>query len=204
MFVKKILFSCWIFLMSSSLAHAKQPSKTCNVSDIAYQRGLAFGQQQAQEILNGINDCSHINMALDELKQGIKHLPKPQRRGSAQHQCVFAGAVDGYSTFLADILTECEQCGSDGSILALIYAQAYCELSIALDGLVDPENWFRPPTSLCGKAFQLTCDATFSLSATTYVNDEGARCSPYTVDRFLIVHNNTRDLVCTFEDLLKE
>jgi len=82
-----------------------------------------------------------------------------------------------------------------------IYAQAYCELAIFLDGLADPGAFFRAPTTICGDAFQTSCDNSFDLTAFFYINASLQACAPYTLAPHDLEAANTRQLVCTFESV---
>jgi hypothetical protein len=108
--------------------------------------------------------------------------------------------VDGLAAFVSAVLTSCQvSCGDDGATMGAIYAQAYCELAILLNGLADPGAFFRPPTTVCGDAFQTSCDSSFDLTAISYVNLSAAACAPFTAAPHDLEAINTRDLVCTFE-----
>jgi len=199
------VLSIALLVSGSAMAQLTPPPSplACQLTartDAGYQAGYNTGTALANQTWVRVGqDCGYVDIVRDAVNNVISLLAAPLS-SSAYAQCRFSGIVDGLAAFVSSVITSCQiSCGDDGAIIGAIYAQAYCELAIMLNGVADPGAFFRPPTTICGDAFQLSCDSSFDLSAATYVTMTAQACAPYTIAPHDLEAANTRDLVCTYE-----
>jgi hypothetical protein len=118
--------------------------------------------------------------------------------------------------------TSCSvSCRDEGELIGEISAIAYCQLSLALDGLASADDFMRLPVQFCGEWFRLVCDLEYNTITRAYVDDtwddpettdvnEG-ECKRYTDMGDVIdpetgdpmwepVWNQVRDIQCSFAE----
>jgi hypothetical protein len=206
-FLKGMVLNFGMLLAAPAFAQVTPPPSpaACALTqqtDVGYQAGFNSGAGLARLAwLRVGQDCARVDELNDIITHLIGTLAAPLS-ASAYSQCRFSGIVDGLAAFLAQLLNSCRgDCEDDGAVLGAIYAQGYCELAILLDGLADPGAFFRPPTNICGEAFQTSCDSSFDLTAISYVNASLQACGPFVLSPHHLEAANTRQWVCTFEDV---
>ncbi len=182
-------------------APAPEPPSSCQsfLTKRAYVSGFRSGESLVQQAYNSVNDCSLIDEFLDIVLNDVDRLTLPT--GASDYLvCRFGGIIDGVVEKAFELVGECEnQCFMDGAVLGEISADAYCLLSIALDGLDTADEFIRGAVATCGFAFELGCDASFTSVTRSYVDDFGFSCVEYTEGEHAEVWTQWRINQCAFD-----
>jgi hypothetical protein len=96
---------------------------------------------------------------------------------------------------------EDSQCRDDGRFAGQAAATAYCELSIALDGLDAEEPALPGAESRCSRKFEDACMRAFDEAARHYAQlsgDPGADCRPFMTGEFRAAYEAARYNQCLF------
>lgn len=163
-----------------------------------YNSGMFLARQTWLKLSE---DCAQVDKAVKTINNVVT-IVGASVTSSNYGRCRLSGIVDGMAKYATAISNTCQMdCSQDGSMFGALYAQAYCELAISLQGLADPGDFLRPPTTSCGQMFQTSCDQSFFTTAPAYMTAGAVACQPYTVDPFTTAYVNTDEMVCTFEAL---
>jgi hypothetical protein len=174
------------------------PPPACAGAASAYRTGLTLGQRIVTSSWNRVNDCDRIDYFLQVVEDNVSRLTLPDNP-STSTICRYTGTADGVYQALDNLCGACfDQCFIDGEFAGQISGEIYCELSIALDGLEEADDFIRGPVAVCGLSFETGCDAAFIGVTTSYVNDDGA-CVSYTEGEYERVWDQARNNQCMYE-----
>ncbi|MDC0747590.1 hypothetical protein [Polyangium mundeleinium] len=135
---------------------------------------------------------SDVLSNLDDLR-----LPPGSHRAVA---CQHVGIIAGAEEEAIRSLNRCVgRCCEEGSLIAKMKGQLYCDLSIAFGGLGEDQFFERLDVAICGGAFQTCCDSTYLSFTRAYRNAYG-ECIPYTRGRFISVWTQARRLSCAYPE----
>jgi hypothetical protein len=173
----------------------------------SYQQGKSVGKSLVQVAWKQLKTCSRMRNVADLVTVGLKAI-RPTSNGRPA-VCLYTGAVDGVFQGLDAIFATCnDQCCLEGEVIGKMSATLYCDLSILLGGLGEPEHFVRGPVDTCGAAFQTCCDATYTVTSQRYsaktADGKTVSCQPYTRGAYQSVWTETRDLECGYELVLPE
>jgi hypothetical protein len=128
----------------------------------------------------------------------VIHLQQPTTLLGA---CEFGAFVSYLEAIYVD---QCKEipCCDVGTQVGVAYGDTYCTLA-TIDGVSDPGDFMRPPTSDCGLQYQLCCDWHFD--ETTFYYPDGPtgasndECRPFVSgDPYGLIHDNVREFTCTY------
>lgn len=173
-------------------------SCTPATSASAYRTGLRLGERIVTQAWGRVNDCDRVDYFLSIVEDNVSRLTLPA--GSTNSTvCRYTGTADGVYQQLEVVYQSCfDQCFSDGEFAGALSGEIYCELSIALDGLEEADDFIRGPVEICGLSFETGCDFAFYDTTTSYVNDEGV-CLQYTEGEYFEVWDQARNNQCMYE-----
>lgn len=203
----KALASILLFLMALSgagTAFAEDVPLRCQTSSYVkkgYQAGVAQGKTLVERAWQSVNNCDRLETFTDLV---IANVESYTLSGNSVYTiCRFTGLHDGVFQKLDSIWATCEgSCCHEGEVIGTLAARLYCQLSIILDGLADPDEFVRRPVFFCGFAFQMCCDANFFSSSMVYrgldLFGDLKECQPYTDGDYFQVWDDTRVLQCAY------
>lgn len=204
---------CACLLASAQSASAQDVPAACSgaLNTRAFNVGKMTGTSLLRQAWNAVNDCDRIE-EFEDMVIPVLLRYSPGDAPTPYTQCRFLGLVQGMLDELDGLFTGCaNQCFQEGQFAGELSALAYCELSIALGGLVTADQFLRGPVQVCGLSFELGCDSKFSTFATFYTNDLGERCEPFTEDAdgcpgsgdgcFFEVFDQARENQCAYNPL---
>jgi len=191
-------------LWLSSQAHAQEAPDGCRETKSArsYQQGKSAGKRLVEVAWKQLKSCSRMRQVAELVTTGLKAIrPATNQRAGL---CLYTGAMDGVFEGLDGVWSTCnDQCCLEGEVIGKMSATLYCDLSILLGGLGDPEQFVRGPVYTCGAAFQSCCDATFTSTTQRYTaraaDGKSVSCLPYTRGAYQSVWSETRNLECAYE-----
>jgi len=165
-----------------------------------YNLGVRKGRNLAQQAINSLGDdeeqiCQDPDALadLEDLIREIVDAIEIPAHASQATRCHVFGQIAGLIAEIVDFQEECPIicCIADGRLIGEISAKLYCELSIALGGLVPVELFDRLATDTCGERFQESCDEKFA-----YVATSDHECKPFTKDEFEEVFEEAQNNQC--------
>jgi hypothetical protein len=168
----------------------------------AYVAGMDSGKKLVTRAWSQVNDCDALEDFADIVVENIQSYSVSSR--TAYVICRYTGLVDGAFEQLDRVWTTCDdQCCLEGEVIGQLSAELYCELSIILGGLLDPDDFVRGPVTTCGLEFQTCCDSTFIGTSRNYVgydlSGRATACLQYTQGSYQSVWTETRNLECAYE-----
>lgn len=151
-----------------------------------YATGYDFGGLAVDQAwLSIAKDCNQLPTFYANLKRIFDNLllpPDPSISFTCRYSGIYNGGIEKLTSFWK---TCAELCAMDGELVGQLIGQLYCNLSTALDGLVEAETTFcRPPSAWCTEIEQTTCDLTYYDYTVNYVDLLGFACKPYTEDPY--------------------
>jgi hypothetical protein len=193
-----LILALGAFIAPSSVeADADDIPAICNTTrEVAFfALGVRKGRNLAASAIarvGGGEACDNLD-ALDELREiiaGIVDDIVVPVAASEVVQCHVLGQVAGLVAAVEELQEICgDVCIADGEFIGQVSAFLYCELAIALDGLVPVELFTRLATDACGVRFQVACDNAFEETSTG-----DPLCLPFTegvhTEVFIEVQNN--------------
>lgn len=114
--------------------------------------------------------------------------------------CRYGGYVTGVLDTVDSIMASCNECYALGKLIGEVSAIAYCELSIALQGLGPADDFLRGPVTACGVNYQDGCDRNFEVASQDYSNGSGI-CLPYTADPFSEIWRSAELIQCAYNPI---
>lgn len=206
------------FVLSSSTAQAADCTVGWNKR--AYNTGIPLGASIVAQAWDGIGqDCDRLEEFETIVINNLMDYVLPAY-ASDYTVCRYDGYIEGMLQAIDDLYMACgEECAIEGAMIGEISAIAYCQLSYAFGGLVDPDDFTRLPVMFCGQVFQTNCDLSFNTVTRAYVDDgwddpltqyvnEGA-CFLYTDEGIVLdetgapmwegVWNEVRNIQCAYE-----
>lgn len=177
---------------------APPPACTATIDARQYNTGFLIGQRIVQSAVLSINSCDEIDFFVNVILDNVARFTLPRGASNAL-ACRYAGQVEGVIQEMDNQARLCDdQCFADGQVIGEISAAAYCELSILLGGLAEPDAFVRRPTLTCGFNFEVGCDSSFIGVSRAYENAFG-QCLPFTQDPFFEVWDQTRINQCAYD-----
>lgn len=180
-----------------TLAEAQDVPVACDDNGRAerfFNLGVRKGRNLAAQAIAGIVGCPDLEEVIElrDTARAIVDALEVPPGASLAVQCHFQGQAAGLVAAILELQAECEgTCIADGQFIGEISALLYCELSIALGGLVEVELFERLATDACGAAFQLACDVTFETEAVDILE-----CVPFTEGTFTGVFLEVKNNQC--------
>jgi hypothetical protein len=166
----------------------------------SYRTGLRLGKNLVKSAWGNVRNCDRIDYFHEVLSDNVSRLTLPENP-SASTVCRYTGTVDGVYRELEDQYGTCaDECFLDGELAGQLSGEVYCELSIALGGLVEADDFLRGPVEVCGLSFEIGCDSAFIGTTVDYVNEYGA-CEPFTEDDFFGVWDQARNNQCAYDPI---
>lgn len=164
----------------------------------SYTRGLQQGANTVRMAWNAVRrDCDRIEYFQDIVSDNVSRLSLP-RRARDYVICRYTGTVDGVYDELDALWGQCDdQCFAEGGIVGEMAGQVYCQLSLALGGLVTADRFIRGPVQVCGFNFEMGCDSAFIDTTYNFSNGLG-ECAEYTDGDFWDVWDETRNNQCMY------
>jgi len=166
-----------------------------------YRSGVMQGKVLVDRAWLSVNNCDRLETFTDIV---VANVESYTLTGSSDYNiCRFTGLHDGVFQQLDNVWTSCSgTCCEEGSVIGDLSARMYCQLSILLGGLAEPDEFVRRPVFLCGFAFQMCCDGDFFGTSLTYRGLDAfgdlQECLPYTDGEYFSVWDDTRTLQCTY------
>ena len=198
------VFLITLSLMMNTAASAQDDipeSCTGNYERIAYNAGLASGTSIVSMAWNSVDDCDNIELFETIVTSIVDRLTLPEN-SSTTVACRYAGYINGIMAAINDIYRECEAlCYYEGVLIGDFAAKAYCDLSLAIGGLSEADDFIRAPVQLCGFNFEFACDVTFLFTTLTYFNVIGY-CEQYTYGAYYDVWDQVRNNQCAYDIVL--
>jgi hypothetical protein len=198
------VFVAVLSLSAAGLAYADTPPPpSCAVTAqtaSAYRTGAKLGEKLVQQAWARVHDCDRIDQFLDIVQGNVSRLTLIPHASPAT-VCRYTGTADGVYNALDTLYGTCsDQCFLDGTFAGQLSGEVYCELSIALGGLAEADDFLRGPVQVCGLNFEVGCDSQFIDTTTSFVNTDGV-CLQYTEGTFADVWDQARNNQCAYEPL---
>ena len=176
----------------------------------SYTAGFAQGEKITQMAWNNVKDCDKIDYFLGVLYDNVSRfapqfpdLPTDPAQAEIEKKkrvpllCRYAGTTDGVYAKLDALYGTCsDECFADGEFIGTMAGQVYCELSIALGGLVEADSFIRGQVAVCGLNFEFGCDSAFISTTVSYEVDQ---CVEYTEGQYFNVWDQARNNQCAYE-----
>jgi hypothetical protein len=188
--------------LAYNVAHAQTLPSSCQATrdQRAYATGQRSGASLIRQAWRSVNDCDRVEQ-FEDLVMNTVDAYAPGPAPTNYSLCRYSGVIDGILNELDNTFIGCsDACLLEGQFAGELSAVAYCELSIALDGLATADAFLRGPVQVCGLNFEVGCDSEFLGVCTNYQNDEGS-CLPYTEDTFFAVFDQARTNQCAYNPL---
>jgi hypothetical protein len=201
-----ILSTALLMTVAAADAHAEANSDvpvSCRATAgtvSAYRTGLRTGKTIVSSAWNRVRDCDRVDYFLEVVEGNVSRLTLPANP-STSTVCRYTGTADGVYSELENLYGTCaDQCFLDGEMAGALSGEIYCELSIALGGLVAADDFLRGPVQVCGLSFEIGCDSAFIDTTVDYSNEDGV-CRPYTEEEFFAVWDQARNNQCAYEPI---
>lgn len=183
------------YVLPSQCAEDKKPEKE-------FWKGVSKGRRLAEKLWKKKKaDCDYVDPFTDSLMVELDKLEL--RKGSSPKlpkQCKYTGELEGVFAVLTAVEVECaDECLTDGDIVGVLAAKAYCDLVIGTDGDIDVEDWIRGAINFCGFHFETACDTTFWTETSIYENADGS-CAPYTNGEYFETWELSRLQSCDYPE----
>jgi hypothetical protein len=187
-----------VAISTAGLAQAAPPDNCDSGRELSsYKTGLRLGQNIVKSAWNNVDDCDRIDYFLQVVEDSVSRLTLAVN-ASDSTVCRYTGTVDGVYDGLDTLYGTCsDQCFLDGQFAGQLSAEVYCELSIALGGLAEADDFMRGPVEVCGLNFEIGCDTEFIGVSVAYENDDGV-CLEYTEGEYLTVWDQARNNQCAY------
>lgn len=181
----------------SPISRTPQIASAC-AEDPALARQFALNFGIGARIVNGavrrVNDCDEIDGVGDFILDTVLAFEPPPGASDAL-RCRQAGLLDGALAELDNQNFACaDQCTDDGSTFGELAAAAYCNLSLLLDGLDEPDPLQRRPVNVCGALYEISCDSAFIASSRA-----DSQCQEYTKAPYTEAWDESRNNQCAYE-----
>lgn len=191
---------CASFAFTPTPAEAQAAPALCDTAREVRQfaLGVRKGRNLAEQAIRRATDpadvCEDLD-AIDDLRELVAAIVDAidvPPAASEVTQCHVLGQVAGLLAEIEELQEDCNGlCIADGQFIGQISAFLYCELSIALGGLVTVELFERLATDACGVQFQVSCDHSFEVTAVADLE-----CRPFTEDEFTLVFREVQNNQC--------
>jgi hypothetical protein len=199
------VLSVGVVLCSVSTANSQEIPEYCSQDDPygakarAYNAGALSGGNLVSMMWSALReDCDRIELLESIAVSNLQRFNWSGDDVSEVVACRFAGYANGILAKIDELYRYCEKmCYLEGQMIGEIAAVAYCELSLAFDGLVVPDGLIRAPVQICGLQFEFACDSTFIDITFSYANPLGV-CIIYAFDSYFDVWNQTRNNQCAY------
>ena len=163
----------------------------------SYKTGQKLGKTMVKSAWHNVDDCDRIDQFLEILEGNVSRLTL-KAGASNSTVCRYTGTVDGVYEELDTLYGTCaDQCFLDGEFAGQLSAEVYCELSIALGGLAEADDFLRGPVAICGLNFEIGCDSAFIGVSLEYSNPDGV-CATYTEGDYETVWDQARNNQCAY------
>jgi hypothetical protein len=183
-----------------SAAAQVPPECTSTTNARAYRTGRLAGANIAQQSWASLNDCDRVEQYEDVVISALERY-SPGGAPTLYTRCRFRGVVEGVLDALDVVFASCvDACFLEGQFAGEISAFAYCELSIALNGLETADDFLRGPVQVCGLSFEIGCDTQFIDTSSAYDNELGS-CEPFTAGEFQTVFDQARENQCAYNPI---
>jgi len=194
--------------LAAGTAHATTPiPASCDINAQtrgAYKQGNLLGERLVTQAWNTIhNDCDRIDYFLQVVQDNVSRLTLLPN-ASVNTICRYTGTADGVYNKLDALYGTCaDDCFIDGTFAGQLSGEIYCELSIALGGLVEADDFLRGPVAVCGFSFEIGCDSQFISTTTEFVTPAPSpqACEQYTEGEFAEVWDQARNNQCAYEPI---
>jgi hypothetical protein len=188
---------------AAATAYAEIPTTCASpYNSRGYVKGIASGESLAEQAWSTVNDvpgggCDQLEYFIDIIVDDITRLTL--RPTSSDYViCRYTGMVDGVYNKLDEIWSYCEiNCADEGVQVGEFAAEIYCDLSIALGGLDEADQYIRGPVQICGLEFETACDFQYIETSGEYLDGQ---CVPYTEGDYFEVWDQTRINQCRYEE----
>jgi hypothetical protein len=187
---------CVGVFFASEASWAAVPVPTDCAGTATSQRAYLAGYQQGLALVDRawltVNNCDLLETFSDIVYQNLQSFVLGGT--SSYVVCRYTGVMDGSMTEVDNLWTTCGgDCCDEGILLGQLAGEMYCQLSIMLHGLANPDMFARRPVHMCGYAFQGCCDANFV--GTTLIDPT---CSQYAYTPYYDVWDGTRNIQCAY------
>lgn len=191
--------------LAASTAMAEEIPPACQESNFVmrgYLSGVAQGKSLVQRAWLSVNNCDELERFTDIVVSNVQNYVLTG--ASTYAICRHSGLLDGVFQQLDDVWLSCDgMCCQEGEVIGELSAELYCQLSILLDGLAEPDDFIRRPVYMCGFAFETCCDASFVGTSMSFFGLDGkgalVACKDYTEQPFFEVWDGTREIQCAYE-----
>ena len=189
---------CVAALLASEVSRAAVPTSVpsgCDGSALSRRAYLA-GYQQGTVLVDRawltVNDCDQLEHFSDIVYQDLQSFVLGGT--SSYVVCRYTGVVDGSMAEVDNLWLKCGgDCCDEGMALGELAAEMYCQLSIMLHGLANPDMFARRPVHMCGYAYQGCCDSNFVGTSRSV-----PMCLQYTNTPYFDVWDDTRLMQCVY------
>jgi hypothetical protein len=176
------------------------PACATGANASSYRAGVTTGTTLVRSAWRNVNNCDRIDYFQEVVANNIGRLTLAPGASTAL-ACRHAGIYDGaFRQLEAQYGTCVDQCFLDGELFGRMTGEIYCELSIALGGLVEVGDFIRGPVQICGLGFEIGCDSSFIDFTINYRNPDGV-CEPYTEGEYSGVWDETRNNQCAYDPI---
>jgi len=163
----------------------------------SYRAGYRQGEYLVNAAWNRVSNCDEIETFETLVMNSVSRYTLNEG-ASLSTVCRYSAVITAILDGIDSLYWDCEElCTQDGELAGDISGQAYCELSIALGGLAEADDFIRGPVQICGLAFEIACDQTFEVVTTSYSNDDG-ECVVYTEGEFEAVWRQAQNNQCAY------
>lgn len=182
-------------------APAPPPFCTSNIDSRQFASGFVLGQRIVQQAVARVADCDQIDLVTNIVLDNVSRLILPPNPSNAI-ACRFTGTIDGVLLELDNQNLICaDECTADGEFFGKLTSDAYCALSVALDGLVSPNPFERNFVNSCGFNYEVACDSAYISNSLSY---EGGICVEYTEGVFESVWDQSRFNSCAYDPIIPD
>lgn len=158
----------------------------------AYNSGFQQGLSLVESAWMAVDDCDQLELFSDLVIANVENYVLTG--SSAYVVCRYTGMTDGVYAGLDEVWLQCGgDCCDEGEAIGELAAEIYCQLSILLGGLGEPDLFVRRPVWTCGFSFQTCCDSMF-----VGFSQDFPECLPYTEDPYYDIWDGTRVMQCSY------
>jgi hypothetical protein len=126
---------------------------------LAYNAGVQLGGSLVQRAWQSVSDCGRLDRFAEMAREDINSYVVQGATNWAI--CRYTGVVDGAYDGLDAVWMNCSaDCCAEGEVFGRLGADVYCQLSVLLDGLAQPDQFVPRPASTCS-AFSDCCASSF-------------------------------------------